>query len=205
MKRKIIAVSALLAVLLAGGYAVQAGPMGGSPMGGKGCRTHQQGEPAGHGAHTRMDVKACGGQLEKMTIVLGLSDSQRQEIAAILTAQQETDAPLMEKIAAGRQQLWEAARSSEMDEAKVTALADEQAKLMSEMMVSRIHVKNQIFALLTDEQLEKAEALGDGCGVGPGCGGPACGGPGCGTPDGAPQGGCKQRPVPGAAAGKAGK
>ncbi len=198
MKRKMIAVGALLAVLLAGGYAVQAGPPG------AGCRTHN-GEAGGHGCRSRMNCKEDGGRLDKMVVVLGLSDSQRQEIEAVMTTQQENIAPLLEKIAAGRQQLWEAGRSSELDEAKVTALADEQAKLMSEMMVSRIREKNQIFAILTPEQQAKAEALGEGCGVGPGCGGPGCGGPACGTPDGVPPGGCRQRPVPDEAAPKAAK
>lgn len=189
MKRKIIAVSALLAVLLAGGYAVQAGPMGKGHHG-------QQAEAGGHGCRSRMndDQAGCLGHIDQMTETLGLSDSQRQDVEAIMTAQQEDQAPLKEKIVAGQQQLWEAAQDGEIDETKVKALADEQARLMSEMMVSRIRMKSQIFAILTPEQREKAEELGERCGLG----GPACGGPG-----GGPRGGCGHKPGPGGAAGKA--
>ncbi|MBA3016483.1 MAG: Spy/CpxP family protein refolding chaperone [Proteobacteria bacterium] len=185
MKRKIIAVSAVLAALLAGGYSVQAGPMG------MGCR-NQQLEAEKHGCRTQMNCREEGGCLEhfgRMADALELSESQRQEIEAVVTAEQENHGPLMEKIAEGKRQLMEASRSGEMDEAKIAGLAEEQGRLMGEMMVSRIRIKGQIFALLTPEQQEKAAAFCDGCdGVKPGCDKAGCG-PRCGN--------MEQKPAPG--------
>jgi len=167
MKRKIVAVGALLMVL-AGGYAVQAGPMG------AGCRNHQNGmgQP---GCRTQMNCREegrCLDHFQRMADTLGLSERQRQDIEAVLKGQEEGHAQLMEKIAEGRRQLMEASRSSDMDEAKVAELAEEQGRLMSEMMVSQVQVKKQIFALLTPEQQQKADAFCDGCAGGTGCRGP---------------------------------
>lgn len=179
MKRKIIAVSALLAVLFAGGYSAQAGSMG------MGCRGAHA-EAGKHGCRTKMNCKEEGGCLEhfsRMADALGLSENQRQEIEAVVNAQQENNAPLMEKIAEGKRQIMEASKSGEMDEAQIAGLAEEQGRLMGEMMVSRIKMKSQIFALLTPEQQKKAEEFCDGCEGGPGCGAAGCG-PRCGGDNG---------------------
>lgn len=189
MKRKIIAVSALLAALLAGGYSVQAGPMG------MGCR-NQQAAAGQHGCRTQMNCKeegGCAGHFAKMADALSLNESQRQEIEAVVTAQQEVNAPLMEKIQEGKRQLMEASRGGEMDEAKIAGLAEEQGKLMSEMMISRVQMKRQVFALLTPEQQKMAEEFCDGCEGGPGCGSAGCG-PRCSSND--------QKPGAGVPAGK---
>lgn len=177
--------TAVLTVVLAGGwYAAQAGARG---MGmGRGGDNGPQAEAGAVGCRQQQTNCRQDGdprrQVERMTEELGLSDSQRQQVEAIVTAQEEQDAPLREKIAAGKRQLWEAARGGAMDEAAVADLAAEQAKLMSEMMVSRLRVKTQIFAILTPEQQAQAERLDDL--RGPGCGGPGCGrGPGRGPVD----------------------
>ncbi|MBU0484193.1 MAG: Spy/CpxP family protein refolding chaperone [Proteobacteria bacterium] len=183
MKRKIFVVSTLLAVILAAGYAVQAGPMGRG-----GCRS----QSAGVGGNVNCDQQNCneeGGRvrhLDRMTKILGLSDSQREEIEAIMTAHHEENAPLSESMAAVRSQLREQSHSAELDEVKVEELADQQAELMSQMIVSRARMQSQIFALLTPEQQRIAEELGDG-GFGPAGRGPGC------VP---PPGGCGQRPAP---------
>jgi len=195
MKRKVIAVGALLAALLAGGYTVQAGPAG------KGDRAPQPQVEAGRpGCRTQMGCRedGCLSHFAKLADGLGLNEEQRQEIEALIKAQQEGNAPLLEKIAAGRRELMEAARSGEADEAKITELAEAQGKLMSELMVSRVRVKSQIFALLTPEQQKEAEAFCDGCDGGPGFGN----GPGC-----RPRCGNGQNPGPsgGAAAGEKAK
>lgn len=185
MKRKIIAVSALLAALLAGGYSVQAGPMG------MGCR-NQHAAAGQQGCRTQMNCNVdggCLGHFGRMADTLGLSDSQRQEIEVAVVAQQEVNAPLMEKIAEGRRLMMEASRSGDLDEVKIAELAEEQGKLMGELMVSRIRMKSQIFALLTPEQQNKAEVLCDGCEGGPGCSAGAACGPRCGGNEQMPAGG----------------
>lgn len=175
MKKQVMI--AVLAVVLAGGwYAAQAGTRG-MGRGDSGPAA----EAGAFGCRQQTNCRQDGGPMrhvERMAEELGLSDSQRQQIEAIINAQHEQDAPLMERIADGKRQLWEASRGGVMDEATVTALAAAQAQLMSEMMVSRLRVKTQIFAVLTPEQQAQAENLDDE--RGPGCGGAGCGGPGCG-------------------------
>lgn len=181
MKKQIVI--ALLTVVLAGGwYASQAGARGmGMARGGNAPQATAQAETGAIGCRQQAGCRPGSGpgqNVERMAAELGLSDSQRQQIEAIVTAQQEQDAPLLEKIAAGKLKLWEAARGGDLEETAVTELAAAQAELMSEMMVSRLRVKSQIYALLTPEQQAQADSLD--AERGPGCGGGGCGGPGCG-------------------------
>jgi len=182
MKKQVMC--AVLAVVLAGGwYVAQAGPMGmgkgdhhgpQAQAGEFGCR--QQG-----GCRQQAGCKQGGGGLGPLTGIadeLGLTDSQRQQIEVIVTAQHEQNAPLREKMIAGKKQLWEASRGSSVDEAAIADLAAEQGKLMSEMIVSRIHCKNLILAVLTPEQQAQAAKLEES--RGPGFGRPGCDQPGCG-------------------------
>lgn len=176
MKKQVV--SAVLAVVLMGGwYVAQAGPMGK----GHGCRNSQPQAGETTGCRQQAGCRQEGdrlGPLTRMAGELGLSESQRQQVEAIMTEQYERDEPLREKIGAGKKQLFEAARGGAMDEAAIAELTAEQGRLIGEMMFSRIRVKNQIFAVLTPEQQEQAAKLDEN--QGPGCGGPGCGLPGCG-------------------------
>jgi len=175
MKKQMM--GAVLAVLLAGGcYVAQAGPMAGG-ITGDGVQA-QAGEfrcrkqvdcPTRAGCRQEGN---CLGPLTRMADELGLDDNQRQQVETMMMEQRERDEPLREKLASGKRQLWDASRGAVLDEALVTELAAEQGRLMSEMMLSRIQLKNQIHALLTSEQQEKAATLD--MGRGPGCGGPGC-------------------------------
>lgn len=169
MKKQVMSV--VLAVMLAGGwYVAQAGPN--AP--GMGCRGPQP-QAGEFGCRQQAGCRQGGGYLGPLTRIadeLGLNESQRQQVETMIKDQQEQDEPLMSKIAAGKRQLWEASQGGAMDEAAVAELAAEQGKLMSEMMVSRIRLKNQIFAILTPQQQEQAAKLEDDRGPGcrPGCG-----------------------------------
>lgn len=175
MKKRVMSV--VLAVVLAGSwYVAQAGPMAGG-MTGNGVQA-QAGEFRCRkqvDCKTKMGCRQDGdrlGPLARMADELGLDDSQRQQVEAMMMEQRERDEPLREKLASGKRQLWDASRGAELDEALITELAAEQGRLMSEMMLSRVRLKNQIVTLLTPEQQEKAATMD--MGRGSGCGGPGC-------------------------------
>ncbi|MDD5759582.1 MAG: Spy/CpxP family protein refolding chaperone [Desulfobulbaceae bacterium] len=176
MKKQVM--SAVLAVLLAGGwYAAQARPMAGDMAGND---VHAQ---AGESrcrkqidCKTKMGCRQGGdrlGPLTRMADELGLDDSQRQQVESMIMEQRERDAPLREKLADGKRKLWEASKSAVLDETLIADLAAEQGRLMSEMMLSRIRLRNQIYTMLTPQQQEKAANFD--MGRGPGCGVPGCG------------------------------
>lgn len=146
MKRTIIIGTILAATLTTGIAGAMAEPPDGPAPDGM-CDTH-----GGTGK---------GGQrfLDRMAKELSLSADQKKQIGAIFAAEREQNGPTMKKLADGRRQLHEAAESETFDEAAVKALAANQAAFMQEMMVSRARTHNQIHALLTPEQREKAAKL----------------------------------------------
>lgn len=170
MKRAMI-MSVLLAMVVAGGWSLAQAGNKGMRCNGKAAEAQEHG--CRHQAGCNEDG-GCGGHLGRMTKELGLSEVQQQEIEAIMAAQKEKNEPLREKILAGKRQLCAASGKDDMGDVAIQDLADEQARLMSEMMVSRVLVKKQIFALLTPQQKKIAEKLQGACADGRGCG-PACG------------------------------
>jgi periplasmic protein CpxP/Spy len=80
-------------------------------------------------------------------------------VKAIITADREKSAPLMEKMEEKRKQLFEAATAEKFDEAAVRTLAAQKAELEVEMTVSRAKVRSSINAILTPEQRAKADKM----------------------------------------------
>ena len=146
MKRQII-IGTILAATLATGVSFASATPPGGPAPDKSCDMHgERGPGAKH-------------FLNRMAKELGLTADQKKQIGAILKAEQEQNAPTLKKLAEGRRQLDQAAEAATFDEAAVKALAANQAALMQEMMVSRARTRNQIHALLTPEQRDKAAKL----------------------------------------------
>lgn len=90
---------------------------------------------------------------------LGLNDSQKEKINALLKTEQEKSAPLRQQIEESRDQLRKTSLATPFNETAVQAVAAKIAKLKTEMMVSRARVKSEIYALLTTEQRAQAEKL----------------------------------------------
>jgi len=97
--------------------------------------------------------------MQKMARELKLTAVQREQVKAIITADREKSAPLMEKLAEKRVQLFEAETAEKFNEAAVRTLAAQQAELEVEMTVSRAKIRNSINAVLTPEQRAKAEIM----------------------------------------------
>jgi Spy/CpxP family protein refolding chaperone len=116
-----------------------------------------------------------GGMKGRMAQELGLSDSQKEKIDALLKAEQEKSAPLRKQIDENREQLRKASLTTPFNETSVRALATKLAQLKTDMMISHARVKSEISALLTPEQRAQAEKLQPPMGRGHGHAGPQCG------------------------------
>ena len=96
---------------------------------------------------------------DRMAEILDLTPEQREQVKAIRAAEQEKIAPLREQMREEREQMRAIIEKQPFDEAAVRSLAAAQAEIRTEMFVSHARVKNQIHALLTPEQRQKAEEL----------------------------------------------
>jgi protein CpxP len=154
-RREIVKNSILIAAFLAAAvvcsalYAVAADPLSGSALAVE--------KRAGDGPAT-YDMRKER-HFDRMAEALDLTPEQREQIKAIRAAEQDKVAPLKEQLRKGREQLRVVTEQQPFDEAAVRALAADQAEIRTEMIVSHARVKNQIHALLTPEQREKAEQM----------------------------------------------
>lgn len=96
---------------------------------------------------------------------LDLSAEQKAKVDEIRSSSRDKVKTAMDALKANRDKLKELTRAGEFDEAAVTALANEQGALHSQMTVERARVRSQTYALLTDEQRAKFDEMGD---MGPG-------------------------------------
>ena len=104
------------------------------------------------GAEGRRGDGGCEMQRGKthaaMAALLGLTEKQQAQIKSIIAAARQTNKPLREKLANDREKVEELSKATPFDEAARTDLA-----------VERLKVKNEIQAVLSPEQREKAKEL----------------------------------------------
>jgi Spy/CpxP family protein refolding chaperone len=114
--------------------------------------------PGGHGG------PPLGHIVERMSTELGLSDAQKATIEKIVAEEREAGKAIMEKLHTSGDDLRSLGTDGQFDEARVRAIAEEQAKTMVEMTVARERTKAKIFAALTPEQrttlVEKMKSFG---------------------------------------------
>ncbi len=85
---------------------------------------------------------------------------RRSQIKTIMQAQRTTMRPLMLQMAQNRQAMLTATASGAFDQAKVQALATQQAQIMSQLAVQKASVHSQIYnTVLTPEQKATADQL----------------------------------------------
>lgn len=115
------------------------------------------------------------GMKGRMAQELGLNDSQKEKINALLKTEREKSEPLRKQIDENREQLRKASLTTPFNETTVRALATKLAQLKTDMMISHARVKSEISALLTPEQRAQAEKFQPPMGRRHGQGGPRCG------------------------------
>jgi protein CpxP len=139
MKRPIIGSVVLVVMMMTSIYVAQALSFGGPPEGGPAVNVERR--------------------VDRMAEALGLSDAQKEQVTALLQAEQSNNAPLREQLAASRQQLKLATQAATFDEAAVKTIATNQAQIISQLIVSHARTRSQINALLTPDQRALAEKL----------------------------------------------
>ena len=138
MKTKTKLLTAALAVVLVAGVAASW------------AATQAGLRPWGHGGFEHH-------MLGMMTDYLDLTDAQQAQVKQIFAAEKPTMMPLVQQLHQGRQQLRQLEQSATFDEAKARTLASQQAQTMTDLMVEKAKVANQVFNILTPDQKAKAQ------------------------------------------------
>jgi len=94
-----------------------------------------------------------------MTDYLDLTDAQQAQVKDIFAKEKPIIQPLMDQLKQGHHDLMQLETSGTFDEAKVRALAAQHTQTMTDLIVEKARVHNQIFQLLTPEQKAKATKL----------------------------------------------
>jgi len=141
MKTKMMVVVSLMALVLGGAtmIAYAQGPEGGPHHGWGGPGPGGMGFIAGE---------------------LNLTDAQKAQVKTIMQANRASMKPLMQQIEQNRAAMLAATANGAYDQAKITALANQQAQLQAAMTVQHEAIQHQIYTtVLTADQQAKAEQL----------------------------------------------
>lgn len=106
-------------------------------------------------AHMHGDGMFGEHMLGFFTDYLNLSDAQQAQIKDILAKEKPTLWPLMQQMAQSHHDLRQLEESGTFDEAKVRALASQQAQIMTELMVQKARIHSEMFQVLTPDQKAK--------------------------------------------------
>ena len=89
---------------------------------------------------------------------LDLTDAQRTQMKAVMQKEHATMKPLMQQAHQTQQQLRQYEQGA-YDEAKVRALATQQAQTMAELTVQKTRIHSEMYQLLTPDQQTKLKEL----------------------------------------------
>jgi len=142
MKTKFWIVTAALLALVLGGFALLSYAQNRSA-------TTPQNSWGGHHAHKAYLMRE-----------LNLTDAQKTQVKEMFEANKATGLPLMQQMAANKKAMLEATANGNYDQAKIQALATQQAQLMAQAMVQKQAIQHQIYTqVLTADQRTKADEL----------------------------------------------
>jgi Spy/CpxP family protein refolding chaperone len=100
------------------------------------------------------------GHMAYLARELNLTDAQKEQIKSIMQANRQANLPLMQKLATSKKAMLAATANGAYDQAKVQALASQQAQLMAQLIVQRQAIQHQIYTqVLTPEQRTTADQL----------------------------------------------
>lgn len=105
--------------------------------------------------------------LEHMAQKLDLSDDQRKQVEAIMNQQREQARPYVKTLVETRREMRHAMKGDDFDEAAIRAIAERQARAVTEMAVLRARGRHAMQQILTPEQRQRMrhqhrERRGDG-------------------------------------------
>ena len=139
MKSRITTMTGIgaLALALIAGVALAQGPDGSKPM-------H-------HGMHGGMGMGMEMGFLHG----LNLTDEQHAQVKQIMQAERPNMKPLMKQEFQSHQQMMQLITNGPFDQAKVTALAAQEAQVHMQLQVEHAKIASQIYGLLDSTQKAK--------------------------------------------------
>lgn len=94
-----------------------------------------------------------------MTDYLDLTDAQQAQVKDILAKEKPTIQPLLDQLKQAHQNMMALETTGTFEEAKVRALAAQQTQTMTELMVQKARIHNELFQVLTPDQKAKAIKL----------------------------------------------
>ncbi len=112
---------------------------------------------AAGGGWQKGEAMGSGTRWVRMAKALDLSEGQKTEIRTILQAEREKIAPLRQQLRESSRQLRQTTLQTPFDEAAVRTLAASRAEAAAELTIARARMQNQIHAVLTPEQRQKAQ------------------------------------------------
>lgn len=146
-----------------GGYGGGPG-YGPGPGMGRGPGYGPQGFGPGHGMRPgMMQGRGAGtmrGRWERRAHALGLSEDQRAQVGRIMEATRRKNWDVLGQIQTERFKLREMVRGDKVDPNAAVEQKSKVDDLKRQVMRSRLEARNQVLALLTPEQREKARAFG---------------------------------------------
>ncbi len=104
-------------------------------------------------------AKEHGDVTARWAAALSLNPAQTGRIRDLVKKQRQEQTPLRRQIQEGRRQIRTVLQSEPLNEGALRTLIARQAGLRADMIIARISLKHQIFALLTPEQQKRAIAI----------------------------------------------
>ena len=100
------------------------------------------------------------GHMGDMAKELNLTDAQKAQIKTMRQAQRTTLRPLMQQMAQNRLAMLNATANGAFDQAKVQALANQQAQIFAQLEVQKASFRSQVYnQVLTADQKAKADQM----------------------------------------------
>ena len=123
------------------------------------CAQTQPAQPAQPGTSAEAPHRHRDG-MNRFFKDLNLTDAQKAQIKTMMQSQRATMRPLMQQMAQNRLAMLNATASGAFDQAKVAAIANQQAQLMAQLSMQKAQLHSQIYnTVLTADQKAKADQL----------------------------------------------
>ena len=105
--------------------------------------------------HMHGDHMMGGHMLGFYTKALNLTDAQQAQVKDIIAKEKPTVEPLYKQMSQSRNDIEQLLQSSGFDEAKVRAMAAQQALSIQELIVQRARIESEVMQVLTPDQKTK--------------------------------------------------
>jgi protein CpxP len=164
MKKRVLIPALIIGTLLTGSLALAGPGFGGGNCGGGNCGGYSDGgcngKRAGKGAMSfEQHEERVERRLQMMSAVLELTEDQQAQIEGLLNQRWQDNQQRREEMQASREAMRELRSADTFNESEFRTAIAKHNELKTEMMVDRAKMQQELYALLTPEQQEKAETL----------------------------------------------